>query len=134
MVRSRPTLPDGSGFAIGLADGTVARISRDGAVQGTPFKASDLGGVGRIVVAPDGQSFIAVEDDERHSRHFAWDGKVLAGPYRAGQSELISGAFFYDGSPKLIVRSGGTTANERFGVVDLTPPGVRNVKSLDPPP
>jgi hypothetical protein len=127
-------LPDGSGFAIGLSDGTVVRVSRDGAMQGPPVKASDLGGVGRIVVAPDGQSFIAVEDDERHARRFAWDGRVLAGPYRAGQSELIIGAFFDGGPPKLIIRLAVATTGESLGVVDLTPPGVREVKSLDPPP
>ena len=127
-------VPDGADFAIGLTDGTVVRLSRDGTVQGPPVKASDLGGVGRIVVAPDGQSFIAIEDDERHSRHFAWDGRVLAGPYRAEQSELISGAFFHEGSPKLIVRYGGSTTDEQFGIVDLTPPGARDVKLLEPPP
>ena len=126
-------LPDGSGFAVGLADGTVVRLSRDGTVQEPIVKAAELGAVGRIVVAPDGQSFIAVEDDERHARHLAWDGKVLAGPYRAGQSEMISGAFFHQGSPRLIIRFVGSTADERFGVVDLTPPGERQVKSLDPP-
>ena len=126
-------LPDGTGFAVGLADGTVVRLSRDGTVREPAVKASELGAVGRIVVAPDGQSFIAVEDDERHARHLAWDGKVLAGPYRAGQSEMISGAFFHQGSPRLIIRFVGSTADERFGVVDLTPPGERQVKSLDPP-
>src|SRR5262249_32670034 len=125
-------LPDGAGFAIGLADGSVVRLSRDGAAQGPLFKASELGGVGRIVVAPDGQSFIAVEEDERHSRHFAWDGRVLAGAYRGEQSELISGAFFHEGSPKLIVRYSGSTTDERVGVVDLTPPGMRDVKLLEP--
>src|SRR5207344_1106495 len=85
-ARSVAPLPDGAGFAIGLADGTAVRLSRDGAVP--TVKASELGGVGRIVVAPDGQSFIAVEDDERQARHLAWDGRVLAGPYRSGPSEM----------------------------------------------
>jgi hypothetical protein len=116
-----------------LADGTVVRISRDGTVQEPSVKASELGAVGRIVVAPDGQSFIAVEGDEGQARHLAWDGRVLAGPYRAGQSEMISGAFFHEGSPRLIIRSVGSTADERFGVVNLTPPGQRQVNSLDPP-
>ena len=132
-ARSVAPLPDGTGFAIGLADGTVVRLSRDGTVQAPPVKASELGAVGRIVVAPDGQSFIAVEDDERQARHLAWDGRVLAGPYRAGQSEMISGAFFHEGSPRLIVRSVGSTADESFGVVNLAPPGQRQVNSLDPP-
>ena len=132
-AQSVASLPDGTGFAVGLADGTAVRLLRDGAVQEPSVKAAELGAVGRIVVAPDGQSFIAVEDDERHARHLAWDGKVLAGPYRAGQSEMISGAFFHEGSPRLIIRFVGSTAGERFGVVNLTPPGQRQVNSLDPP-
>ena len=126
-------LPDGNGFAVGLTDGTAVRLSRDGAVREPTVKASEPEGVGRIAVAPDGQSFIAVDYDEAQARHLAWDGKVLAGPYRSGQSEMIGGAFFHEGSPRLIVRSVGSTADERFGVVDLTPPGQRQVKSLDPP-
>jgi hypothetical protein len=132
-AQSVAPLPDGTGFAIGLADGTAARLSRDGAVREPPVKAAELGSVGRIVVAPDGQSFIAVEGDEGQARHLAWDGKVLAGPYRSGQSEMISGAFFHEGSPRLIVRSAGSTADERFGAVTLAPPDQRQVKSLDPP-
>jgi hypothetical protein len=132
-ARSVAPLPDGTGFAIGLADGTVVRISRDGTVREPTVKASELGAVGRIVVAPDGQSFIAVDGDEGQARHLAWDGRVLAGPYRAGQSEMISGAFFHEGSPKLIIRSVGSTADESFGVVNLAPPGQRQVNSLDPP-
>ena len=132
-ARSVAPLPDGTGFAIGLADGTVVRISRDGTVREPSFKASELGAVGRIAVAPDGQSFIAVEGDEGQARHLAWDGRVLAGPYRAGPSELISGAFFHEGSPRLIIRSVGSTADESFGVVTLAPPGQRQVNSLDPP-
>ena len=132
-ARSVAPLPDGTGFAIGLADGTVVRISRDGTVREPPFKASDLGAVGRIVVAPDGQSFIAVDGDEGQACHLAWDGRVLAGPNRVGQSEMISGAFFHEGSPRLIVRSVGSTADKSFGVVNLAPPGQRQVNSLDPP-
>jgi hypothetical protein len=92
-----------------------------------------LGSVGRIAVAPDGQSFIAVDGDEEQARHLAWDGRLLAGPYRAGPSETISGAFFHEGSPRLIVRSVGSTADESFGVVNFAPPGQRQVMSLDPP-
>ena len=132
-ARSVAPLPDGAGFAIGLADGAVVRLSRDGTLQGPPVKASEQGAVGRIVVAPDGRSFIAVEEDERHARHLAWDGRVLAGPYRAGEAEMISGAFLHEGSPRLIVRSRGATADESFGVVTLVPPGQRQVKTLDPP-
>jgi hypothetical protein len=46
---------------------------------------------------------------------------------------MISGAFFHEGSPRLIVRSAGSTADERFGAVTLAPPDQRQVKSLDPP-
>ena len=132
-ARSVASLPDGTGFAIGLADGTVARLSSDGTAREPTVKASELGAVGRIVVAPDGQSFIAVDGDEGQARHLAWDGRVLAGPYRAGQSEMISGAFFHEGAPKLIIRSVGSTADESFGVVNLAPPGQRQVHSLDSP-
>jgi hypothetical protein len=125
-------LPDGTGFAVGLADGAAVRLSRDGTVREPTVKASELGSVGRIVVAPDGQSFIAVEGDEGQARHLAWDGRALAGPYRAGQSEM-SGAFFHEGAPKLIIRSVGSIADESFGVVNLAPPGQRQVNSLDPP-
>jgi hypothetical protein len=118
-ARSVAPLPDGAGFAIGLTDGTVARISGDGTVRQLPFKASELGAVGRIVVAPDGQSFIAVEDDDRQARHLAWDGRVLAGPYRA---EMISDAFFREGAPKLILRTAHPTMDERYTVVTLASP------------
>jgi hypothetical protein len=126
-------LPDSAGFAIGLSDGTVMRISQEGTAQGSPIKAAELGALERIVVAPDGQSFIAVEGDERQSRQLAWDGRLLAGPYRAMQSESISGAFFHEGSPRLIVSYSDSTPGASFGVVGLTPPGVRSVKPLDPP-
>jgi hypothetical protein len=132
-AQSVAPLPDGAGFAVGLADGTVVRLSRDGAVQEPTVKASELGAVGRIVVAPDGKSFIAVEGDEGQARHLAWDGRVLAGPYRSGPSETISGAFFHEGSPRLILRFVDSTADRSFGVVNLVPPGQRQVKSLDPP-
>src|SRR5258708_7493609 len=116
-------LSDGTGFAIGLADGMAVRLSRDGTAREPPVKASELGAVGRVVVAPDGQSFIAVEGDEGQARHLAWDGRVLAGPYRSGPSEMISGAFFHEGSPRLIIRSAGSTTDERVGVVNWTPRG-----------
>ncbi|MBI2738430.1 MAG: hypothetical protein HYX38_18030 [Rhodospirillales bacterium] len=122
-ARSVAPLPDGTGFAVGLADGTVARVSRDGTVRQLPFKVSEIGAVGRIVVAPDGRSFLAVEDDERQARHFAWDGTVLAGPYRPDQSETISGAFFREGAPRLILSNTGSAADESHALV---------VKSLGP--
>ena len=112
-------LPDGAGFAVGLADGTVVRLSRDGNPLAPPLKASELGAVGRIVVAPDGQSFIAVEGDEGHARHLGWDGRVLAGPYRTGQSELIIGAFF-SAAARLIVRT-DSSAGRAGGVVIFSP-------------
>jgi hypothetical protein len=132
-ARSVAPLPDGTGFAIGLADGTVVRVSRDGTVRTPAVKASEPGSVGRIAIAPDGQSFIAVDNDEGEARHLAWEGRLLAGPYRAVPSETISGAFFHQGSPRLIVRSVGSTADESFGVVNFAPPGQRQVMSLDPP-
>jgi hypothetical protein len=132
-ARTVDPLPDGTGFAIGLADGTVVRLSREGAAGAPTVKAFDLGTVGRIAVAPDGQSFIAVDGDDEEARHLAWDGRILAGPYRAGSSETISGAFFHQGSPRLIVRSAGSTADESFGVVNFAPPGQRQVLPLDPP-
>ncbi len=121
-ARSVAPLPDGTGFAIGLADGTVARVSRDGIVRQSTFKASDIGGVGLIVAAPDGQSFMAVDDDERQARHLAWDGRALAGPYRAGPSKMISGAFFREGVPKLILRNADSTADESYAVATLAAP------------
>ena len=132
-ARSVAPLPDGGGFAVGLADGTVVRLARDGTVRESPAKAAELGAVGRIVIAPDGQSFIAVEGDERQARHLAWDGKLLAGPYRAGESEMIVGAFFHEGSPRLISRSGGSTAAESFAIATLALPGERRIAPLDSP-
>jgi hypothetical protein len=126
-------LPDDAGFAVGLADGTAVRLSRDGAVREPTVKAAELGAVGRIVVAPDGKSFIAVEGDEGQARHLAWDGRVLAGPYRSGPSEMISGAFFHEGSPRLILRFVDSRADGNLGVVDLVPPGQRQVNRLEPP-
>ena len=131
-ARSVAPLPDGTGFAVGLADGTVVRLSRDGTVRAPAVKVFEPGSVGRIAIAPDGQSFIAVDDDEAEARHLTWEGRLLAGPYRAGPSETISGAFFHQGSPRLIVRSVGSTADESFGVVTFAPPGQRQVLSLDP--
>jgi hypothetical protein len=132
-ARSVAPLPDGTGFAIGLSDGTVIRLSRDGTVGGPPVKAFEPEAVQRIVVAPDGQSFIAIDGDERHARHFAWDGKALAPPYRAERSETIAGVFFHDGSPRLISRTTGPATDENFNIMTLAPPGQRQVISLEPP-
>ncbi len=132
-ARSVAPLPDGNGFAIGLADGAVVRVAPDSIVTAPTVKAFDLGSVGRIVVAPDGQNFIAVDGDEEEARHLTWDGRLLAGPYRAGSSETINGAFFHQGLPRLIVRSVGSTADGSFGVVNFAPPGQRQVLPLDPP-
>jgi hypothetical protein len=126
-------LPDGTGFAIGLSDGTVVRLSRDGAVQGAPVKATERDGVARIVVAPDGQSLIAVEAGEVSARHLAWDGRVLAGPYREGDYWRINGGFFSEGSPKLIIRFTQATTDEGYAVVNLVPPGARDFTQLEPP-
>jgi hypothetical protein len=132
-AQSVAPLSDGAGFAVGLADGTVARLSRDGTQLAPPLKASELGAVGRIVVAPDGQSFIAVEGDEGQARHLGWDGRVLAGPYRTGQSELIVGAFFSAAAPRLLVRTDGATPGEAIGVVIFSPPGQRQIIALESP-
>ena len=101
-------------------------------IRDRSFKASEIDAVSRIVVAPDGQSFVVVEDDERHARQLAWDGKVLLGPYRANHAEMISGAFFHEGSPWLILRDVGSMADVTYAVVKLGPPNERQVKSLDP--
>jgi WD40 repeat protein len=130
-ARSVAPLPDGSGFAVGLADGTVVRISADGTVRGPPVKASERGAVDTIVVAPDGQSLIAVAGEERRARHLAWDGKVLAGTYRPGWT--IEDAFFFEGSPRLIVKYVVSAADERFAVETLAPPGESQSTSLEPP-
>jgi hypothetical protein len=131
-ARSVAPLPDGSGFAVGLADGTVVRLARDGAVQGPPVKAAEAEAVQRIVVAPDGQSFLAVAD-EIEARHLGWDGKPLARPYQTGQTDLIAGAFFQEGVPRLILRYVSPLAGETYSIVNVGPPGERPVTTLEPP-
>jgi len=84
-------------------------------------------------VAPDGQSFIAVEGDEGQARQLAWDGRVLAGPYRTGQSELIVGAYFSAAAPRLLVRTDSATPGEAVGVVIFSPPGERQMIALESP-
>ena len=43
---------------------------------------------------------------------------------------MISGGFFHDGSPELILRKDDGS----FAIAKLAPPGERQVKSLDPSP
>lgn len=133
--RSVAALPDNAGFAVGMADGTVVRIANGGDAKGPPLEVAEFGGVGRIAVAPDGQSFIAVEDDEISARHLAWDGKVLAGPVRARRFEAIKGAFFRDGAPILVMawRDTGPTAEDHFSLVELAAPGTRRSEPFDRP-
>lgn len=120
-------LPDGSGFAVGLADGTIVRLARDGTIQGAPIKASELGGIDRVVIAPDGQSFIVVEGDARQARQLAWDGKVLAGPFRPSESEVIDNAFFgafsESGTPRVLLRYVGPATDVTYLAATLSPPG-----------
>lgn len=82
------------GFAVGLADGTIVRLARDGTLEGTPIKGSQFGGVGQMVIAADGESLIVVEDDEKSARHLDWNGRVLAGPFRTFEADRIKTAFF----------------------------------------
>ena len=128
-------LPDGSGFAVGLDDGTVVRMGRDGAILGAPLKAVELGAVYRIVVAPDGQSLIVVvEGDDDFARHLSWDGKILAGPLQAYRDEKIKGAFFQGSAPMLITVSLTTTAFNPVSLVDFATPGKsRTRRPLDQP-
>lgn len=133
-ARSVAPLPDGTGFAIGLADGTAVRLSREGTVREPPLKASELHAVDRIAVAPDGQSVIAVDGDERIACHLTWDGNVLAGPYRGSQPEAIIGAFFDVRSlPRLALKDVDSTSDESVTLVNLASPGERRVISLQAP-
>ena len=135
-VRSIAALPNDIGFAIGLDDGTVIRMGRDGAVQGAPLKASEQGAVRRIAVAPDGQSLIAVEGDESAARHLAWDGKLLAGPFQASRFDYIKGAFFRNGAPMLIAVWSKTdsAADLRIRLADFAAPSTRWTQLDRPPP
>lgn len=101
-AQSIAALPDNAGFAVGLADGMLVRLGRDGAVQGAPLKAAEIGAVGRIVVAADGASLIVVDGDEMSARHLDWTGKVLGGPIRAMLSERIRDAFFHASGPVIV--------------------------------
>ncbi len=113
-------LPRG-GFAAGLADGTIVRLSPDGTFAGPPVKAAEFGGVGLIVVAPDGESFIVVEDDELSVRHLDWNGKVLAGPLRTSRSDRIQAAFFHHDRAMLILSPDKSNiyAGDGLALVDL---------------
>lgn len=132
-TRSVAALPAGAGFAVGLVDGTVVRVGRDGAVAGPPLKASEIGAVGRIVVAPDGRGLIVVEGDEISARHIDWEGRVLAGPVRAAPSERIRAAFFEDGKPVLIVSrdNSDADADDWLRLVDLAAPDKRPVRTFE---
>ena len=132
-TRSIAALPDNAGFAAGMVDGTVVRIAGDGNLRGPPLKASEVRGVGRIVVAPDGQSFIVVEGDESSARHLAWDGKVLGGPFQA--IAAIKGAFFRGVAPVLVMawRDTGRTAEDVFSLMELAESGARRDQSFDRP-
>ena len=99
----RVVVPLAQGFAFGLADGRVVRLARDGSLQGEPVKASEFGGVGDIVVAEDGESFVVVEGDQIAARQMDWSGRVLAGPFRTSPPYLIRGAFFDPGRAMLIL-------------------------------
>lgn len=113
-------LPQG-GFAAGLADGTIVRLSPEGTFAGPPIKAAEFGGVGLIAVAPDGESFIVVEDDELSVRHLDWNGKVLAGPLRTTRSDRIQAAFFHHDRPMLILSPDKSNiyAGHDLALVDL---------------
>jgi len=128
-------LPDGTGFVVGLVDGSVVRIERDGAIVGTLVKGTDQGSAGRIVVAPDGKSLVVIGGDEISARHLAWNGEVLTGPIRMSRYEHIKGAFFENGAPLLIVawRSSDSTIPDTFQVVDFGTTGKRQARSLDRP-
>jgi hypothetical protein len=128
-------LPDGAGFAVGLVDGSVQRIGRDGAIIGALVKGTDQGSAARIVVAPDGKSLVVVDGDEISARHLAWSGEVLTGPIRVSRYEHIQGAFFENGAPSLIVawRSSDSTIPDTFQVVDFAAPTKRQARSLDRP-
>ncbi|QQS11017.1 MAG: hypothetical protein IPK81_15550 [Rhodospirillales bacterium] len=132
-TRSVAALPAGAGFAVGLVDGTVVRVGRDGVLAGAPLKASEIGAVGRIVVAPDGGSLIVVEGDEISARHLDWDGKVVAGPVRATRVERIRAAFFEDGKPVLVVSRDNTDAgaDDWLRLVDLATSGARPVRNFE---
>lgn len=99
----RVVVPLAQGFAFGLADGRIVRLHRDGSPEGEPIRGSEFGGVGHIAVADDEQSFMVVEDDQISVRQLDWTGRVLAGPFRTSQPDLIRRAFFDTGRAMLIL-------------------------------
>jgi hypothetical protein len=127
-------LPQG-GFAAGLADGTIVRLSPDGTFVGPPVKAAEFGGVGLIAVAPDGESFIVVEDDELSVRHLDWNGKVLAGPLRTSRSDRIQAAFFRHDRPVLILAPDKSSifAGDGLALVDLVAGRAAGRKHFEQP-
>lgn len=102
-AKARIVVPLADGFAFGLADGSVVRLGRDGTPAGEPIKAWEFGGVKRIAVSDDGQSFLVVEDDVLSVRHLDWNGRALARPLRLDQSDRVMGAFFEFGRAMLIL-------------------------------
>jgi WD40 repeat protein len=102
-AKARVVVALADGFAFGLADGSVVRLGRDSAPLGEPIKAWEFGGVKRIAVSDDGQSFLVVEDDLLSVRHLDWNGRALARPLRLSQSDRIMGAFFEFGRAMLIL-------------------------------
>lgn len=132
-VRTVVPLPQG-GFAIGLSDGTIVRLGRDGLLQGEPIKASEFGGVGRIALDDDGQSFVVVEEDEASARHLDWNGRVLSGPFRTTQ-DRIAGALFDLGKAMLIVsqEKSNDLAGDHLALRELVAPPGRGLNYFEPP-
>lgn len=128
-------LPNDAGFAIGLADGTVVRIGRDGSFLGAPFKGSEQGAAGRIVVAPDGQSVIVIDGDEISARHLTLEGKELTRPVRVSRFQQIKAALFQNGAPMLItiVRDRGSGKRDFIQRVSFTDPAVSQSSVFDRP-
>jgi hypothetical protein len=104
-ARAVAALADGAGFVVGLANGSILRLGRDGAPIGDPVKAAEWGPIGRVVPAPDGQSLVVVEADDTIARHLSWDGRALAPPFRARVFERIVAAYFHAGEPVLLTMS-----------------------------
>ena len=86
-------------------------------------------------MAPDGESFIVVEDDELSARHLDWNGKVLAGPLRTSRSDRIQAAFFHHGRPMLILSPDKSNiyAGNDLALVDLVAAGATGRKSFERP-
>ncbi|MCW5770813.1 MAG: hypothetical protein KIT16_04195, partial [Rhodospirillaceae bacterium] len=129
-------LPDNGGFVVGLADGSLLRLGRDGATVGTPLKgASQWLGIDRLAVSPDGQSVVVIESDRVSARHLAWDGRVLAGPLRPHAEGRFAGAFFQAGEPVLIVTHTNPT-DAKAPLIQLHyfgDPGFKRMRNFEAP-